>query len=175
MTKNDIPFLPVFFERYINQVPDMEIGSALDHFGSEMLASEKAKLLQIDDQIYAPGKWTIADILQHIIDTERIFAYRALRIARKDQTPLPGFDENEYALHAHATDRTIDELLYEFSVVRRSTCQLFDSFRPEDLLRQGIGSGNPISVIGLGYTIIGHGIHHMEVIKQRYYPLIPKY
>ncbi len=175
MTKKDIPFLPVYFERYINQVPDMEIGSALVDFGTELLAVEKTKLLQISDQVYAPGKWTIADILQHIIDTERIFAYRALRIARKDQTPLPGFDENEYALYAHATDRSIEELLEEFSVVRSSTCQLFYSFRPEDLQRQGIGSGNPISVIGLGYTIIGHVIHHMEVIKKRYYPLIQQH
>lgn len=172
MTKQDIPFLPVYFERYINQVPDMELPKALEVYGFELLDAEKNKLIQLGDQIYAPGKWTIADIIQHIIDTERIFAYRALRIGRNDQTPLPGFDENEYAVQAHASERSFEDLMDEFVTVRQSTIQLFKSFKPEDLLKQGIGSGNPISVIGLGYTIVGHVIHHMEVIKERYYPLI---
>lgn len=172
MTKKDIPFLPIYFERYISQVPDMEIVNALDVYGFKMIDIEKEKLIRIGHLVYAPGKWTIDDIMQHLIDTERIFAYRALRIARNDQTPLPGFDENEYADQAHASDRNFDELMDEFMTVRRSTIQLFSSFRSEEMLRQGIGSGNPISVIGLGYTIVGHVIHHMEVIKERYYPLI---
>ena len=172
MTKKDIPFLPVYFERYISQVPDMELTTALDVYGMDLIESEKNKLSLLGNQVYAPGKWTIADIMQHIIDTERIFAYRALRIARNDQTPLPGFDENEYADQAHANDRRLDDLIDEFITVRRSTIQLFNSFKTDVMQRQGIASGNPISVIGLGYTMVGHVIHHMEVIRERYYPLI---
>jgi DinB superfamily len=172
MIKRDIPFLPVYFERYINQVPDIALAEALDVYGIRLIESEKTKLILLGDQVYSPGKWTIADIMQHIIDTERIFAYRALRIARNDQTPLPGFDENVYADQAHANDRNLDDLIDEFITVRRSTIQLFNSFKTDDMLRQGIASGNPISVVGLGYTIVGHVVHHMEVIKERYYPLI---
>ena len=108
MTKQDIPFLPIYFERYINQVPDMELPKALEVYGFELLDAEKNKLIQLGDLVYAPDKWTIADIMQHVIDTERIFAYRALRIGRNDQTPLPGFDENEYAVQEMPWDSMKD-------------------------------------------------------------------
>lgn len=120
------------------------------------------------DYRYAEGKWTIKDIIQHIIDTERIFAYRALRIARGDKTALPGFEENDYANAAQADRRHLQELLTELSMVRQSTIFMFKSFREEDLLNMGTASGYNISARAVGFLIIGHQIHHMNVFKERY-------
>ena len=120
------------------------------------------------DYRYAEGKWTIKDILLHLIDAERIFAYRALRFARNDQTPLASFEENDYVLEANANSRSIQDLLSELSVVRQATLSLFKSFSKEQLLRKGIASNNPMSVRALGFVIIGHQNHHQRVFEERY-------
>ena len=120
------------------------------------------------DYRYAEGKWTIKDILLHLIDAERIFAYRALRFARHDKTPLASFDENIYVDVAHANQRSIQDLLGELAVVRQATLSLFKSFSEEDLLRTGIASNNPMSVRALGFVIIGHQNHHQRVFEERY-------
>lgn len=172
MKKDQITKLPEYFDRYIGYVPDINLSDALNQFGIEYLMQEKAMLKQIGHLVYTPGKWTIRDILQHIIDTERIFAYRALRIGRNDKTVLPGFDENVYADNAHAAGRKLDDLLSEFDVVRQSTIALFNSFNSDDTLREGFIFKSDISVLALGFTITGHVIHHVNVIKEKYYPLI---
>jgi hypothetical protein len=120
------------------------------------------------DYRYAEGKWTIKDIIQHIIDAERIFAYRALRFARYDTTELPGFDENSYVDQALANKRSIMELLTELSAVRHATIFLFKSFTNEELLRIGVASNSPISVRALGFVIIGHQNHHQRIFQERY-------
>jgi uncharacterized damage-inducible protein DinB len=120
------------------------------------------------DYQYAEGKWTIKDILQHIIDTERIFAYRALRIARNDTTPLPGFDENVFAEMAQANTRSIQELLTELGVVRQATLCLFKSLKQDDFLKIGTASNHLISVRALGFLIIGHQNHHQRIFEERY-------
>lgn len=120
------------------------------------------------DYRYADGKWTIKDIIQHLIDAERIFAYRALRIARNDNTPLPAFDENSYVESAGAGRRSIQDLLTEMALVRQCTIMLFRSFLPEDLLKSGTASERAVSVRALGFIIIGHQNHHMKVFKERY-------
>ncbi|WP_333877471.1 DinB family protein [Flavobacterium sp.] len=120
------------------------------------------------DYRYAEGKWTIKDILLHLIDAERIFAYRALRFARKDETPLASFDENAYVVEANANSRSIQDLLSEMLVVRQATLALFKSFSEEQLLRKGIASNNPMSVRALGFTIIGHQNHHQRIFQERY-------
>jgi uncharacterized damage-inducible protein DinB len=120
------------------------------------------------DYRYAEGKWTIKDILQHLIDAERIFAYRALCFARNDKTKLPGFEENDYVGEANANDRGIQELLSELAVVRQSSLSLFKSFSEEELLRKGIASNNPMSVRALGFVIIGHQNHHQRIFGERY-------
>ncbi|MGV3696635.1 DinB family protein [Flavobacterium sp.] len=120
------------------------------------------------DYRYEPGKWTIKDILQHIIDAERIFAYRALRFARNDKTPLASFEENDYADEANWNKRSIQELLTELAVVRQATLSLFKSFSAEEMLRSGIASDNPMSVRALGFIIIGHQNHHQRVFEERY-------
>lgn len=172
MFKQQINLLPEYFDRYISCVPDIDLTDALSIYGYEMINAEKRTLSQIGHNVYAPGKWTIRDILQHLIDTERIFSYRALRIARYDQTPLAGFDENEYVKNAHASGRKLNDLIEEFDIVRQSTTLLYKSFNEEDLIREGYIFKSNISVLALGFTIAGHVMHHMNVIKERYYPLI---
>ncbi|WP_111682664.1 DinB family protein [Winogradskyella tangerina] len=117
---------------------------------------------------YAEGKWTIKEVLLHIIDTERIFAYRALRIARGDQTPLAGFEQNDYVIKSNASNRSFESLVQEYESVRKATISLFDSFDRTSQQRVGEASGAPISVRALGYIITGHENHHIEVIKTRY-------
>lgn len=117
---------------------------------------------------YADGKWTIKDIIQHIIDAERIFSYRALRISRNDKTPLAGFDENEYVENTNANARNFNDLLQELKLVRQTTVMLFKSFSEEQLLRLGNASNHSVSVRAIGFVILGHQLHHFEVIQERY-------
>ena len=120
------------------------------------------------DYRYAEGKWTIKDIIQHIIDTERIFAYRALRISRNDKTPLPGFEENDYVDNTNANDRNLQGLLTEMAVVRQATLSLFKSFSEEQLKRTGTASNTSISVRAIAFIVIGHQKHHQRVFQERY-------
>jgi len=117
---------------------------------------------------YAEGKWTIKDVLLHIIDTERIFAYRALRIARQDGTPLAGFEQDDYVVHANAEKRTMESMLEEYRTVRQATITLFSSYDTDTLLFIGEASGFPVSVRAIGYIIMGHENHHLKIIKERY-------
>ena len=117
---------------------------------------------------YAEGKWTIKEIISHLIDTERIFCYRALRFARQDKTPVAGFDENDYVEASNANNRAIEELLEEYASVRAASISLFKSFSDADLLRKGMAGSGEVSVRALGFLIIGHEKHHINVIKERY-------
>ena len=118
---------------------------------------------------YADDKWTVKEVIQHIIDAERIFAYRALAIARKETSPLPFFDESKYALNSHANRRSWKDLTEEFQSVRQSTILLFNSFPPGSLELSGRVSDYTMSVLALGFTIAGHVAHHMNIIRERYW------
>ncbi|MCC9074364.1 DinB family protein [Flavobacterium sp. F-65] len=120
------------------------------------------------DYRYAEGKWTIKEIIQHIIDTERIFAYRALRFSRNDTTALPSFDENSYVDNTNANRRGLQDLLTELSAVRHSNLLFYKSLSEEQLKRIGTASNNQISVRALGFVIIGHQKHHQKVFQERY-------
>lgn len=117
---------------------------------------------------YADGKWTVAEVLLHIIDCERIFSYRALRMARNDSTPLPGFDENEYTPNSGASLRTVGSLMEEYLAVRRSTLALFQNLSSEMLSRTGTANGHLFSVEMIGVVIAGHELHHLNVLGNRY-------
>jgi uncharacterized damage-inducible protein DinB len=117
---------------------------------------------------YAEGKWTMKELIQHIIDTERIFCYRALCFARNDKTSLPGFDQDTFVDNANSNDRDYNDLLDEMAVLRKSTIQLYKSFSDESLLRIGVASENKMSVRALGYLFSGHQVHHLNVVKERY-------
>ena len=117
---------------------------------------------------YAPGKWTLKEVLGHLIDDERIFAYRALCVARGDTRPLAGFDENAYVAATNFEVRTFASLLREYELVRESTIAFFESLTPEEWLRRGIVNGYEASVRGLAFHIVGHELHHLRVVRERY-------
>lgn len=117
---------------------------------------------------YAKGKWTLKEVVQHIIDTERVFSYRALCFARNDKTELPGFDQDLFVENDNANDRDFNDLLEEMDVVRKGSILLYKSFTEDALLKIGIGSGNNMSVRALGLLFSGHQQHHLNVIKERY-------
>ncbi|RAP74947.1 DinB family protein [Paenibacillus montanisoli] len=117
---------------------------------------------------YSPGKWSIKELLGHIVDTERIMSYRLLRVARGDQTPLPGFDENEFVSGASFDSGTVAELVEEYNAVRGATLALLRGLTPEAFLRKGTASNTGISARALAYVIAGHELHHVNVVRERY-------
>ncbi|MDF4203178.1 DinB family protein [Maribacter sp. SA7] len=125
-----------------------------------------------DEQLllsYGEGKWTVAEVLVHIIDTERVFQYRAFRISRNDKTPLPGFDHNIFVLESKANQRTKEDILAEYLNVRDASISLFDAMQDENLRRVGTASGIPWSVAALGLVISGHQKHHENILQERYF------
>lgn len=117
---------------------------------------------------YAPDKWSIKEVIQHIIDTERVFAYRALAFSRKDVHTLPSMDENSYASNSNADNRNFRDLVHEFVAVRKSTIFLFNSFSSEQLNQVGKASSYEMSTKAMGFTIAGHAAHHLNILKERY-------
>jgi uncharacterized damage-inducible protein DinB len=117
---------------------------------------------------YVEGKWTIKEVLVHISDDERIYAYRALRFARKDTTELPGFEQDAYASYSGANDREIEDILSELATVRQATISLFEGCNDRSLLRVGIADGKVMSVRAAAYHIAGHEMRHLNIIKERY-------
>lgn len=172
MTRNQIGDLPKFFDRYILlSAENQELLECLESFAPEKLFCDLEKYNAIGDKIYAPGKWSIKDILQHCIDTERIMSYRALCFARNDDNVLPGFEEGLYAKNTNLKNRTIESLIEEFSVLRKSTILLFSHMDKTMLLRKGTANMTRISPLSLGFVIVGHAKHHENIIKERYYSL----
>jgi len=117
---------------------------------------------------YAPDKWSVKQLLGHLIDSERIFSYRALSFARNDQTPLPGYEQNDYVRYADFDSRNLAEMAEEFATVRRATIQLFRPLNETEWLRRGKANENDLSVRALAYIIAGHELHHLEVLRSRY-------
>lgn len=160
---------PAYYSLYINQVEYDDCLEAMEESLNDFVAFiENFVPSEKEDYKYQEGKWSIKDIVRHIIDAERIFAYRALRFARFDKTPIPGFEENDYAANVNTALISMNNLLQEFILVRKSTIKLFESFSEKMLSSKGIASEKEISVLALGFTISGHAIHHQKVIKERY-------
>lgn len=160
---------PAYAARYISLLPDD--GLILKHL-KENLKATKAFILSLAEERlafrYAPGKWTIKEILLHVADDERIYAYRALRFARNDTTELPGFEQDAFAFHSNANARTVEDLLQEFATVRAATVSLFEGLDDEALMRRGVADGKGATVRALLYHIAGHELRHLNVIRERY-------
>lgn len=159
---------PAYVERYLKLVDANTVDEAIEKYTS--LISDFFRNIPAEkiNYRYAENKWNIKEVLQHIIDAERIFAYRALRIARHDKTPLPGFDENTYAAASDGDAREWNNLLEEFEAVRRSTNLLLKSFSQDQLIQTGTTSGEPNSVTAISFLVFGHILHHINVLKERY-------
>jgi uncharacterized damage-inducible protein DinB len=149
-------------------VPENDIFLALDNNREEIKellgAVHSSKL----EYAYGPDKWTVAQVLQHLLDAERIFAYRALRIARGDKTPLPGWEENDYAVVAQVAQRTVPEFAEEILSVRKASTLLLQSFTDDCWERTGTTNGNPIDVLTIAFLIVGHMRHHIKILRERY-------
>ena len=167
VTRKDI-VAAEYFQRYIQltteEDPIKSIKKNTRLFKKFLEKIPKKKI----DFAYAEGKWTIRQLLQHIIDAERVFAYRALTFSRKDGNALPGFDENSWAEHAETSRRDWDDLVQEFKSLRKANELMFESFSDGQLLATGTASGNPVNALGLGFIISGHVTHHMNLITERY-------
>ena len=157
-----------YYKPYIEALGEVELMNELEHSFTPFIDFLKTIPTEKQEYRYAEGKWTIKDIIQHIIDAERIFGYRALRISRNDQTPLSGFEENDYVENTDANSRSIQGLLTELSALRHSNLLMFKSFTEEQLTRMGTASNHSISVRALGFLIIGHQKHHQKVFQERY-------
>lgn len=164
--------MPNYYDRYISLVDDLPIKAAMDKHFTNVQNLNLDLLKAIGDRVYAPGKWTVKEILQHLIDWERIFAYRSLIFARNEGTSVPGHDQDILAANSKANFKTLEELSDDYQFARQSTISLFKNFDEEDLQRLGILSKGEISVLALGYVIIGHQIHHFNIIEERYLPMI---
>jgi uncharacterized damage-inducible protein DinB len=168
MANVDLSRVPEFYHKYISFVAEKDLEKAFQDHQTDFLSTLKEIPTEKWNYRYAEGKWSIKQLVQHIIDSERIFCYRSLCIARKDKTPLPGFEEDDYAVASHAERRTKESLIEELSTVQRSSAQLFTSFDEEMLNESGISNGKSIYVKAIGYIIVGHTLHHKSILLERY-------
>jgi len=157
-----------FYKDYINLVPEENVFDALNSSAAVSAKFWNSIPEEKGNHRYAEGKWSIKELLQHIIDTERIFSYRALAFARGEQIPLPGYDENAYTDNCLANFRTLNNLVEELTLVRKSTIVLFKSFDESVLDDIGKASGSNLSIRAAGFIIVGHEIHHINVVRERY-------
>lgn len=160
--------LPTFYQRYVDQVQGDQIVPALITNGNETLDLIRSISEKSGAYAYDEGKWTIKELIAHMIDSERVFAYRALRFSRNDTTALPGFEENDWAPEANANNRRLYKIAEDFANLRASTVDLFGSFSEQMLQRKGTASGVEMSVETIGFVIVGHEIHHRKILIERY-------
>lgn len=159
---------PEYFNNYISKINGENLLEQMLTVHYDTIDLITSVDLETQFHSYAPGKWNMRQIIQHLIDCERIFAYRALSIARNEAALLPGFDENSYVLNSRAIMRDMNDLAREFSVVRASTIELIKSFEENDFLKMGNANGKMVSVTAIVYAILGHEIHHMQIVQEKY-------
>jgi hypothetical protein len=157
-----------YYQRYVRQVPDGNLLAGLEQQGRDTVTLLRGVDEKKSQFRYADGKWTIREVVGHLIDTERVFAYRALSFARGDHTALPSFDENEWARTSNAGRRALSELIAEFEAVRTATLAMFRGFSDGEFAREGVASNNPITVRALAYIVAGHERHHVKILRERY-------
>jgi hypothetical protein len=168
MPRPHLQRVPEYYHKYISKAEGEDLADVMDRHRRRF--SEYLRTLPREkwDYRYAEGKWSVKELVQHIIDSERVFNYRALSIARGDSAQLPGFDENVFAKNSGADSRTPEALLEELESVQTSTALLFKSFSEEQLERSGTANGQPTYVRALGFINAGHALHHMGVLQERY-------
>jgi hypothetical protein len=163
-----------YAEKYVSLVAGTDILDALRTQLKQTMTLFSGRSERDGNFRYAPDKWTVKEVLGHVGDAERIFAYRALRIARGDQTPLAGFEQNDYVRGARFGDRKLADLVDEYADVRHASLSLFSSLDEEAWLRRGVASNSPVTVRALAFIIAGHELHHRNILNERYFPAIPR-
>jgi uncharacterized damage-inducible protein DinB len=153
---------------YIAKVPNGPVLEILEYLRDSTYSFFSRMAAEQADHTYAEGKWTIKEVLAHMIDAERLFSFRAFCFSRSEQQPLPGFDQDEYLRHAELETRTIQSLADEFKAVRQSSLYIFNSLTDEQAMRIGMASNHPMSVRALVFMTAGHELHHLDILKERY-------
>lgn len=164
----NLEIIPTFYKNYVKLIDETDILMALRVSGYRTQELIHGSLSDMSNYCYEEGKWSVREVLCHMIDAERIFGYRALRFARNDKTNLHGFEENDYAPQANAAARSLNKIAYEMSHLRTSTIELFDGFSEEMLKRKGSANNTEMTVAALGFIIAGHETHHRKILKDRY-------
>jgi uncharacterized damage-inducible protein DinB len=163
-----------YYGKYIAKVPGTDVPGILQSERLQMSRLFAGRSERDGNFRYAPGKWTIKEILGHVTDAERIFTYRALRIARGDQTPLPGFEQDDFVKSGGFAARTLADLAEEFDAVRGASISLFRSFDDHAWGRRGVASQKEVTVRAVGFIAAGHQIHHRMILEESYFPAIPR-
>jgi hypothetical protein len=163
-----------YYETYISLVKSEDIVATLETQGLQTARFLAARSEREGNFRYAPDKWSVKEVVGHLSDSERIFAYRALRIARGDKTPLSGFEQDDYIRGGSFGERTLADVAEEFSLVRAASVALFKSLRKEAWELRGVANKNEVTVRALAYIIAGHELHHRRILDERYFPAIPR-
>ena len=158
-----------YFEKYVSLVSGDDAVSALETQRRDTMVLLSSLSDESGDIRYAPGKWSVKEVLGHVNDTERIMVYRALRIARGDKTPLPGFEQDDYVKHANFGEQSVCELLEEYIAVRRATLALFRPFSEIAWTSSGTASNFPITARALAFIVAGHELHHRRILQEKYF------
>lgn len=167
MRPSDLDYNP-FYKTYISKIKADSLTEAIALYAQPLKSFYNNLPEAKANYAYADGKWTVKEVLQHVMDTERIMSYRALAIARGESIALPGFDENLYAQNSKAAFRNLTDMQIEFTAIRHATNLLFQSFDEEQLNARGNANNSPITVNALGFIILGHLAHHKQVLEERY-------
>ena len=172
MKRSDIDQPRCYFDKYIDRVEDADLFEAFETSVEQIKQIDRDSLHRLGNTVYADGKWTSKGIFQHLIDAERILAYRALRIGRNDAAGLSGFDEAIVAANVSTKERNLESLIDEMLLVRDTTRLLYLSFDDTALLRHATINGNQMSTLAYGFTILGHQKYHFDLIEEKYFPLL---
>src|SRR4051812_7275197 len=163
-----------YYEKYVSLITGSDILSVLEAQRLQMAHLFAARSERDGNFRYAPDKWTVKEVLGHVNDTERIFAYRALRIARGDQTPLPGFEQDDYVRAGGFSERSLAGLAEEFGHVRNASIAFFRALPKEAWMRRGVANKNEITVRAIAFIVAGHELHHRRILEENYFPAIPR-
>jgi len=174
MRRTELETIPEYFDKYINLVDDIDLFEAFNKSVYDLKALDFTLLQKIGFKTYAPNKWTINEIIQHITDIERLLISGTLRFVRGDENYIISFDEENIAKNSKSSEKEIENIIDELISVRQSTIKLFESFDQEDFQKSGINWKHRISIEAMGFNIIGHQIHHLNFIKNNYYQLADK-
>lgn len=168
MLKPETAEFDPYYDKYISLVTEPDLLKVLEEQPDELDSLFGSLVEERGRYAYAEGKWTIKEVMSHLIDGERIFAYRILRISRGDKTPIEGFEQDGYIENSYANERSFDDLLDEFRLQRTANLRLLKNFREDDWARMGTSSEKPISVRALGFIMAGHIRHHIRIFRERY-------
>ena len=163
-----------YYEKYVSLIANDDIVGVLEAQRVQMAQLLSARSEREGNFRYAPGKWSVKEVIGHICDAERVFSYRLLRIGRGDETPLPGFEQDDYIGTGAFNERTLADLAAEFAAVRAATIALAQSLPEAGWTRRGTASDNPVTARALAYIIAGHQLHHQNILSEKYFPAIPR-